>query len=58
MSIPLRTIHQLMRRQAPESIFEIIPGLDPETKEKLIQAVKRDPVAEKEQAAATKEKGK
>lgn len=57
MSIPLRTIHQLMRRQAPESIFEIIPGLDLETKEKLIQAVKSEPVAEKKQAAAMKEKG-
>jgi ferredoxin len=58
MSIPLRTIHQLMRRQAPESIFEIIPGLDLETKARLIQAVKREPVAEKKQAAAMKEKGK
>lgn len=57
MSIPLRTIHQLMRRQPPESIFEIIPGLDAETKKKLVQAVRKQPKAENKQPAA-KRKGR
>ena len=48
MDIPLRTIHQLMWRQAPESVFDIIPGLDPETKERLIQRVKEKPLAKTE----------
>lgn len=48
MDIPLRTIHQLMWRQAPESVFEIIPGLDLETKERLIQRVKEKPMAKTE----------
>jgi L-lactate utilization protein LutB len=48
MDIPLRTIHQLMWRQSPESVFEIIPGLDPETKERLIQRVKEKPMAKTE----------
>jgi ferredoxin len=54
MDIPLRTIHQLMWRQPPESIFEIIPGLDAETKEKLVQAVRKQSKAEKKQPKAEK----
>jgi len=53
VGIPLRTIHQLMRRQPPESIFEIIPGLEPALKDKLIQHVK----ATEKQTVAEKEKG-
>jgi len=48
MDIPLRTIHQLIWRQPPEMIFEYIPGLDPATKEKLIQRVKEHPIAKGE----------
>jgi heterodisulfide reductase subunit A-like polyferredoxin len=48
MDIPLRTIHQLMWRQSPESVFEIIPGLDLKTKERLIQRVKEKPMAKTE----------
>jgi len=48
MNIPLRTIQELIWRQPPESIFEYIPGLDPETKEKLIQRVKERPMAQRE----------
>jgi len=44
VDIPLRTIHQLMRRQPPESIFEIIPGLDPEVRKRLVERVKERPV--------------
>ena len=44
MDIPLRTIHQLMQRQPPESIFGIVPGLDSETKKKLIEQVKKQPI--------------
>jgi ferredoxin len=54
MDIPLRSIHQLMWRQPPESIFEIIPGLDAETKEKLVQAVRKQPKAEKKQPKTKK----
>jgi len=48
MNIPLRTIQELIWRQPPESIFEYIPGLDPGTKEKLIQRVKERPMAQRE----------
>jgi hypothetical protein len=58
MDIPLRAIHQLMRRQPPESVFEIIPGLDAETKKKLMQAVRKQPKAEKKQPAAKRERKK
>ena len=58
MDIPLRAIHQLMWRQPPESVFEIIPGLDAEMKRKLVQAVRKPPKAEKKQPAAKKEGGK
>lgn len=54
MDIPLRAIHQLMWRQPPESVFEIIPGLDAETKEKLVQAVRKQPKAEKKQPKTKK----
>jgi len=54
MDIPLRTIHQLMWRQPPESVFEIIPGLDEETKKKLVQAVRKQPKAEKKQPKTKK----
>ena len=55
MDIPLRAIHHLMRRQPPESVFEIIPGLDAETKRKLVQAVRKQPKARKKQPAAKRE---
>jgi heterodisulfide reductase subunit A-like polyferredoxin len=55
MDIPLRAIHQLMRRQPPESVFEIIPGLDAETKKKLVQAVRKQPKAKKKKPAAKRE---
>jgi len=58
MDIPLRAIHQLMWRQPPESVFEIIPGLDAETKNKLVQAVRKQPKAEKKQPAAKRERRK
>jgi ferredoxin len=48
MDIPLRTIHQLMWRQAPESVFEVIPGLDQETRERLIRRVKEKPIVKTE----------
>jgi hypothetical protein len=54
MDIPLRAIHQLMRRQPPESVFEILPGLDAETKKKLMQAVRKPPKAEKKQPEVEK----
>ncbi len=44
MDIPLRTIHQLMWRQSPESIFEVIPGIDEKTKRRLIKRVKERPL--------------
>ena len=47
MSIPLRTIQQLIWRQPPEKIFEYIPGLEPEKKESLIQRIKERPAAER-----------
>jgi len=47
MDIPLHAIHQLMWRQPPESVFEIIPGLDTGMKRKLMQAVHKPPKAEK-----------
>jgi len=55
MHIPLRAIHQLMRRQPPESVFEIIPGLDAETKKKLVQAVRKQPKAKRNKPAAKRE---
>lgn len=55
MDIPLRAIHQLMWRRPPESVFEIIPGLDAETKEKLVQAVRKQPKTKKKQPAAKRE---
>jgi ferredoxin len=50
MDIPLRTIHQLMWRQSPESVFEVIPGLDRKTKQKLIKKVKENPMVKVETA--------
>jgi ferredoxin len=50
MDIPLRTIHQLMWRQSPESVFEVIPGLDRKTKQKLIKRVKENPMVKVETA--------
>jgi ferredoxin len=44
VGIPLRSIQQLVWRQPPEKIFEFIPGLDEEIKEKLIKQVKEQPV--------------
>ncbi len=44
VAIPLRSIQQLVRRQPPEKIFEFIPGLDQETKERLIRRVKEQPI--------------
>ncbi|MFC1965728.1 4Fe-4S binding protein [Chloroflexota bacterium] len=44
VGIPLRSIHQFVWRQSPEKIFEFIPGLDEEIKEKLIKQVKEQPV--------------
>jgi len=44
MSIPLRTIQSLIRRQPPEMIFKYIPGLDVPTKKKLIKQAKESPV--------------
>jgi ferredoxin len=58
MHIPLRAIHQFMWRQPPESVFEILPGLDAETKKKLMQAVRKQPKAEKKQPAAERERRK
>jgi ferredoxin len=55
MHIPLRAIHQFMWRQPPESVFEILPGLDAETKKKLIQAVRKQPEAEKKKHKAKRE---
>jgi formate hydrogenlyase subunit 6/NADH:ubiquinone oxidoreductase subunit I len=46
MHIPLRTIHQLIWRRPPESVFEYVPGLDEKTKKKLIKQVKEQPVAQ------------
>jgi ferredoxin len=48
MDIPLRIIHQLMWRQTPESVFEVLPGLDTETKERLIRRVKEKPMIKTE----------
>jgi hypothetical protein len=47
-----------MRRQPPESVFEIIPGLDAETKKKLVQAVRKQPEVEKMPPKAEKKQPK
>ena len=47
MNIPLRTIQQLVWRQPPETIFESVPGLDAETRERLIRQTKEHPVAQR-----------
>ena len=47
VGIPLRTIQQLIWRQPPETIFELVPGLDRETKERLIKRAKERPVAKR-----------
>jgi len=48
MDIPLRAIHQLMWRQSPESVFEVVPGLDSETKNRLVQRLKEEPAVNTE----------
>ncbi len=47
MDIPLRTIQQLIWRQPAETVFEFIPGLDVEVKERLIKRAKERPVAQR-----------
>lgn len=47
MSIPLRTIQSLIRRQPPEVIFEYIPGLGMPAKKKLIQQAKERPISKR-----------
>ena len=47
MGIPLRTIQHLVWRQPPEKIFEAIPGLSAEKREKLIESAKRRPVVKR-----------
>ena len=44
-AIPLRTIQQLIWRQPPEKIFDLLPGLDKVTKEKLLKKIKGQPIA-------------
>ena len=44
VAIPLRSIQQFVRRQPPEKIFEFVPGLDEETKKRLIKQVKEQPI--------------
>ena len=45
VGIPVRTMQQLILRQPPEKVFELIPGLDEETREKLMKQIKERPVA-------------
>ncbi|MFC2041622.1 4Fe-4S dicluster domain-containing protein [Chloroflexota bacterium] len=45
VGIPLRTVQQLILRQPPERIFDLVPGLDEVTKEKLIQQVNERTIA-------------
>lgn len=47
-AIPLRTIQQLIQRQPPEKIFELLPGLDEVKREKLIKQVKEHPIPGRE----------
>lgn len=44
-AIPLRAVQQLVRQQPPEKIFEFITGVDEETKERLIEQTRRQPIA-------------
>ena len=46
-AIPLRTIHQLIWRQPPEKIFELIPGMDKTTREKLIKLAEVNPITKR-----------
>ena len=48
MNIPLRTIHNWVRRQDPETIFDFVPGLEPQMKEKLIDSINKKPIAERQ----------
>jgi len=47
MNIPLRTIQNWVRRQDPEILFEFVPGLEPQMKEKLIESLKNRPISER-----------
>ncbi len=42
--IHLRTIQHLVWRQPPEKVFDLVPGLDAKTKERLIESAKKRPV--------------
>jgi len=47
VGIPLRTIQQLVWRQPAEKVFELVPGLDAKTKERLIKSAKKRPVSKR-----------
>jgi len=47
MNIPLLSIHNWVHRQDPQKLFEFVPGLDPKTRRKLIDNVKRTPIAKR-----------
>ena len=47
VSIPLRSLQQLIWRQPPETVFESVPGLDAEEKEKLIRQTRERPIAQR-----------
>jgi hypothetical protein len=44
MKIPLRALHNLIRYEKPESIFEYLPGLSQDIKAKLIDNVQKNPI--------------
>ena len=47
MNIPIRTIQNWVRRQDPEILFDFVPGLEPEMKERLIDSLKKRPISER-----------
>ena len=47
MNIPLLTIHNWVRRQDPEVVFDFVPGLEPQVKEKLISSLEGKPINER-----------
>jgi ferredoxin len=44
MGIPLRALHDMMRREPPARVFELVPGIDEVAKLRIMELLKASPL--------------